>query len=111
MARKIRRDERRSRVVKPRTRTKLDLTTRPKTRAFITRRVAATAVKFPLKKIIQTINEIERRKVRAVLSPFSPHPCKAKKARARHEYLSMVASGKGSRNKKTKHQNRFTVRC
>ncbi len=108
MARRRRKKERLDRAKPPENRR--DTTTkRPKTERFLKETAILSLGK--MQTIIQR-NKIRQQKVRPMLSLLSPHPCQAKKDRVRHEYFSMIKSGKGrgpGRRPGTK--NRFTVIC
>lgn len=83
----------------------------PKTKRYLAKSLPRLARKISKPRLQQELNAIKTRRVQPQFSRVSAvASCKRKKAKARHDYFSMRAAGKGARRifKKT---NRFTVRC
>ncbi len=64
---------------------------------------------------VNVIRQKERKKVKkpikTTLDVTHTIACQTKKAKARHDYISMISSGKGTQNKRKNHDNRFDSRC
>ncbi len=67
----------------------------------------------PIKRVLQNEAKkpVRKKAIQSVLSGIQNDSCRRKKAKARHDYFSMRATGAGSYKKPGPHKNRFTVRC
>jgi hypothetical protein len=76
------------------------------------RTIRKTGIPVPQNRRVvqQEVRAIRSRKVRPIFSRIAPLNCAQKKAKARREYFSMRAAGRGAR-RKNRQNHRFTVRC